>query len=254
MKILITNDDGIYASGIFEIAKVLSKDHHVTVIAPDRQKSACAHAITMDKPLVLHEVSLNGLNECDCYALNGTPADCVKIGLESGIFEKPDIVISGINQGANLGTDVFYSGTVGGALEGCMHDVRSFALSVTSHHPRYLDQAAILFKKLIFLDYSSIPKSTAININIPDIPTDEIKGIKTVRQGQAIYAQPIVKREHPSGYDYFWLGGTLQHEQQEGVDIGTVFEGYIVIMPMKCDVTDYDQIKAIREIAKKVLL
>lgn len=247
MRFLLTNDDGVFSKGIYEMALALSDVGEVVVFAPNMQKSACSHSITMTVPLRVKQVSLN--EKFKSYSVSGTPADCVKVALESGLIEMPDIIVSGINHGSNLATDILYSGTVGGAMEGSLYDIRSFAVSLNADESseNYKD-AAMIARDIILKDFSSLPNSTVININIPDKKLNEILGIKVARQGKAVYQNALSKHIHPSGAEYYWLAGKLENDFEDETDIKFVHEDYVVVMPIKSDLTDYSSMDSIKKI------
>lgn len=255
MHILITNDDGIYSKGIQSIAKELNKKHKVTVVAPDIQRSACGHAITMHVPLMLQKVNIDGLEGIDCYFTNGTPADCVKLGISQVIHGKPDLVVSGINNGANAGSDILYSGTVSGALEGAILGIRSFALSIDNFMPKHINDAAGFFCD--FLEQYSTDTydiNIVLNINFPDIPLTKVKGIAAVPQGITKYTEEFKERNHPRGYTYFWLSGELEapKEKDPDTDIKLLKNGYIVVTPLQYNLTDEKYLNILSEKIKNI--
>jgi 5'-nucleotidase len=250
MRILITNDDGLYAQGIHAIAKELSSKHTVTIIAPEGQRSACGHAITMHMPLFLKKIDIDGLIGIECYMTNGTPADCVKLGIGKVMAQPPDIVVSGINNGKNIGTDVLYSGTVSGALEGAILGMRSFALSIDSDTPKYYHDAARLFSTLLdTMDMMKYPLDRVLNINFPDKQINDIKGIVAAHQGITRYTGEFSERSHPRGYTYYWLSGELdvQCKNAPDTDVKLLSEGYAVITPLKFDLTDEALLKILND-------
>lgn len=255
MHILVTNDDGIYSKGIKTIARELNKKHTVTVIAPDIQRSACGHAITMHIPLMIQKVDIEGLEGIDCYITNGTPADCVKLGVVQILQQIPDLVVSGINNGANAGSDILYSGTVSGALEGAILGIRSFALSIDHFMPKHLSDAAEFFCDFLEqYDIDRHDKDIVLNINFPDTPSSEFKGFVAVPQGITKYTEAFKERSHPRGYTYFWLSGKLEApaENDPDTDIKLLKNGYIVITPLRYNLTDEKYLEILSEKIKNI--
>ena len=255
MRILITNDDGLYAKGIQSIAKELSKKHTVTVVAPEQQRSACGHAITMHIPLLLKKAVIDGLENIDCYMSNGMPADCVKLGIAKVMQQPPDLLVSGMNHGPNVGTDILYSGTVSGALEGAILGVPSFAMSINSPTPEHCDDASRLFSN--FIDQYPLQRFTperVLNINFPDLPYNKIMGIVAAPQGITRYIGEFSERSHPRGYTYYWLSGELEEQTSEGTetDVKLLHQGYAVITPLKFDLTDENYLKILKNDLKNI--
>jgi len=239
MNILLTNDDGIYAEGLWALHKRFSAKHSVTVIAPDRERSAVGHGITLHQPLRSTRINVNngGLG----YAVNGTPADCIKIGLMEILDTKPDMVISGINLGANVGVNINYSGTVAAAKEAALYKLPAIAVSITGFQSATFDEAA-LFTAHLAKDIlkHGLPFGTILNVNIPDTSMSEIKGVRISRQGTMLYAEYIEKRIDPRNRIYYWHG----HDTQTTInnpefDVAALDEDFISITPIKCDMTDY---------------
>src|SRR5690554_5112359 len=187
MKILLTNDDGIYGEGIRIMAEVLlNAGHQISIIAPDRERSATGHSITILEPLRAYKVKIN--NILSGYTVTGTPADCVKLGIEKLINFKPDLLISGINDGANLGYDVLYSGTVSAAIEGWMMGINSIAISLASSANRKFSTAANFLENFIEKqNFANFKEKILLNINIPDLDLEDIKGVKICRTGTSLY-------------------------------------------------------------------
>lgn len=248
MRILITNDDGIYSAGLSAAAKEFCREHDVTVVAPEGQRSACGHAITMNVPLTVEKKEIAGLNAVKAYATTGTPADCVKLAISQLMPEKPDIVLSGINNGPNVGTDVLYSGTVSAALEGAILGYPSFALSIDAHAPEHYATASEFFSRFISqYDFKKQPKDVIVNINLPDVPHKDVKGVAAVPQGLAQYTDEFSVRSHPRGYTYYWLSGKLvvPDDDAADTDIKLLRKGYAVITPLKYNLTDWEYIKTL---------
>lgn len=239
MNILITNDDGITAPGLKVLKDYLTNaGHAVLVCAPDTERSAIGHAITLRMPVWAKSVSLNG--RFFGYASSGTPADCVKLGILQLAPFKIDLVVSGINHGANLGTDVPYSGTVSGALEGAIMGYPSIAISDVSHkESTYETAAAFLVDFLKDFDPKSIPPFGALNINVPTVPLSELKGFKITKQSNRRYNDFYEKRQDPYGNDYFWLMGDVIEEQPSfESDYYAVMNKYVSITPLSVFMND----------------
>ncbi len=240
MNILITNDDGINSDGLIELKKVLEKKHNIYVAAPLKEQSGSSHSLTMNLPLRIYEYGKN------FFAVDGTPTDCIMLAINK-IFQdiKFDLLISGINYGANLGDDITYSGTVAGAMEGCLMGIPSIALSLDvdfQKRPVYAHyETAAKFVDTFIKVNISFKKDTFLNINVPDKPLDKIKGIKITRQGKRTYKDVIVENTDPRGEKYYWIAGTpVILCKDEDTDIFAVENGYISITPLKMDLTDYD--------------
>ncbi|KXZ39885.1 5'-nucleotidase /3'-nucleotidase /exopolyphosphatase [Alkalithermobacter thermoalcaliphilus JW-YL-7 = DSM 7308] len=252
MNILITNDDGIFSDGIIELAKKLSQVANVYVVAPDSEKSAIGHAITIHSPLMVKKKKLGDTN-INAYAVSGTPADCVKLGIEELLKDiNIDLVLSGINNGPNLGTDVIYSGTVSGAMEGLVQNKPSIAVSYDGRDITRLEYAKAAEYVAIFIskikDNLKLLDECMININIPDIRHINIKGFKITQLGIRRYENTFEKRIDPRGNVYYWLGGkTVELPQHENSDVVALKNGFISVTPLKYDITDYDKIYRIMQ-------
>lgn len=241
MKVLITNDDGIYSEGIYALYKSISKIADVIVVAPIKEQSAVGHAITVKYPLRLYEVSRKG--EFFGYGVEGTPADCVKLAFDDIITIKPDLVISGINHGANLASNVIYSGTVSAATEGAMLGVKSMAVSLASIEYRDFSAAAdfaAFFANFLY-KLNDSHSHLIFNINVPPLNRDEISGWRFTKQGGTRFMDTFEKRLDPRGDTYFWLTGekTVVH-RSEDCDDYNLEQGFISVTPIKYDLTDYD--------------
>ena len=234
MKFLVTNDDGIHADGLIQLASSLTTLGEVIVVAPDNERSATGHAITMHFPLRVREVKLPGL-DINAYAVDGTPADCVKLGIDGLLKERPDFVFAGINRGANLGTDVLYSGTVSAAIEGCIMGVRSAAFSLLfgdSNQMDYSFAGKVATQVAKIMSMQNLSTNTLINVNIPNIPESDIKGMKVTRLGRRRYSDSYEKRVDPRGRTYYWLSGKLIEEEMDpDIDIDATNEGYVSVTP-----------------------
>ena len=240
MFVLISNDDGYRSKGLKALKLQLDSDpliNKVIVVAPENDKSGASHSLTLDRPLRCHRVNEN------VYRVDGTPSDCVHLALTCLLDEQtPDIVVSGINQGANMGDDVIYSGTVAAATEGRFLGLPAIAVSIASHTPRYFETAAralsCLLEKLPELD---LPSDSILNVNVPDIPWSGIQGFVATRLGKRHKAEGVVKQKDPSGRDIYWIGPVGDEaDAGEGTDFYAVRSGYISITPLKIDLTRYN--------------
>jgi len=247
VNILITNDDGIYAEGLFALKSALDSLGAVHVVAPDRPRSASGHSITLHKPLRLSKVRLPDGSQG--YATNGTPSDCVSLAVLDVIGEKVDLVVSGINWGPNLGWDLTYSGTVSAAMEAAIMGIPAFAVSVASYEEDVsFDYAArfSLFLARLLLKHR-LPPDTLLNVNVPNRPADHIRGIEITRQGKRRYTGKIEKRVDPSGRTYYWLGGdTAIDELEEGTDVKAVADDKVSVTPVHLDLTGYSALEQLR--------
>ena len=239
MDILLTNDDGIYAPGLRALHRRLAAGHSVSVIAPDREQSAVGHAITLNEPLRAHKVSING--SFQGYAVTGTPADCIKMGVLEILESKPDIVISGINPGANVGVNINYSGTVAAAREATLYGLPAIAVSIHSREIQDYDEAALFTEELAEqVVANQLPFGTFLNVNIPNRPLKEIAGVRISRLDMDFFPEYIDKRVDPRKRTYYWQGcDSLPAAKTTDVDGTALCEDYISITPIKCDQTDY---------------
>jgi 5'-nucleotidase len=246
MDILISNDDGIYSNGLYELAKRMTRLGKVTVVAPDKEQSAIGHAITMHEPLRCRRVKFHDL-DIDAWWVSGTPADCIKLGIETLLPKRPELIISGINNGENLGTDIIYSGTVSAAIEGSIFNISSIAVSYEKHGETDFSLAAEVAVDLIEqILKQSADKKILLNINIPTIENiEDIQGVKLTKLGVKKYRNNFEERKDPRGNSYYWLAGELiVDEIGEDTDIYAVRNGYVAITPLHVDLTGYEDIKA----------
>ena len=247
MKILVSNDDGISSQGIFQLVKELKQIGDVIVVAPQTEQSAAGHSITMKVPLRVEEYYINGA--LFGYAVNGTPADCIKMGIKNILKEKPDIVISGINNGSNAAINVIYSGTVSAAREAAIMDVPAIAISVTDHNPKHFEYAAKLSARLAKLVCANKLKTgTLLNVNVPDLAENEIAGVKLTMQGRSKWDDYYEERVDPYGNKYYWLTGKLliQDENIEKDQIA-LKNNYASITPIHFDLTDYEMFEKMKD-------
>ena len=241
MRILISNDDGYKADGIIQLAKSLSEIAEVIVIAPSENKSAASSSLTIGKPLKPIQIEKN------VYAIDATPSDCVHLALCGFIKESIDLVVTGINFGANLGDDVIYSGTVAGAIEGRFLGLPSIAMSLASWECKHFDTAGEIAKLLVAqIDKAPLANNTIINVNVPDIPMTEIKGIKSTRLGNRHKSEPSIQDlKNPSLY---WIGENgKEADNGEGTDFHAVSNNFVSVTPLQIDLTKYSELKPVSE-------
>jgi 5'-nucleotidase len=238
MKILITNDDGILAPGLTALHAALLPLGDVLAIAPERPRSACGHAITLHKPLRLMPVELP--DGAEAFAINGFPADCVALGVSDHLGGRPDLVVSGINLGPNLGVDMIYSGTVAAAREGAICGIPSFALSIAAYQASDFQPAAEFARYLAqTILQQGLPEGTFLNVNVPAAPTSQIEGVALTRQSRISYDNRIERRTDPRGGAYYWLtGDRLDRSRQPDADAEAVDSNRISVTPVRLDLTD----------------
>lgn len=241
--ILVTNDDGVHSPGLIALAIAMQELGDVYVVAPDRERSAVSHSITLHRPLKVEELKEK------VFSINGTPTDCVILGAHKLLPERPGLVASGINIGGNLGDDITYSGTVSGAIEGTILNIPSFAISLVTGmehaHNLYLETAAAFAVKIgRYILEHSLPPDTLLNINIPNRDMGKILGAKLTHQGKMSYSNSIKEIHDPKGKRHYWIGGSqLYEESTKDTDIQAVQDGYISITPMHLDLTNYEALK-----------
>lgn len=235
MKILISNDDGVFAPGIVALSQAMESIADISVIAPDRNRSGASNSLTLLQPLRVKQLD-NGY-----YSVDGTPTDCVHLAL-TGYFDFPfDIVVSGINDGANLGDDVLYSGTVAAAMEGCNLGLTSIAFSMVGTEIKHYDTAAAIAQQLVLqLQANRLPSKTILNVNVPDLPRDQIKGIEVTRLGTRHNAEPTHQMRDPRDRPIYWIGQPGEQEDAgPGTDFFAVNRGFVSITPLHLDMTHY---------------
>lgn len=238
--ILVSNDDGIRSHGILKLASALRRVGKVYVVAPDRERSAASHSLTLHRPLRVERIG-EGV-----YAVDGTPTDCISIAVNGIMPARPDIVVSGINKGANLGEDVTYSGTVSAAMEGTLMGIPSFAISLAGRDGFDFKDAArfaaILARRIL---KSGLPKDTLLNVNVPQVI--KVKGHRITRQGKRFFSDAVVEKVDPRGKKYYWIGGDMQRwEGGKDTDFHCVHNGCISITPLHLDLTNYASIKELQ--------
>lgn len=244
-NILITNDDGVGTVGLNTIIEVLKPIAKILVVVPDRGRSSISHAITLSDSLRVYQKGKN------FYITNGTPVDCVRLGLLHLSKQKIDLVVSGINQSANLGEDIIYSGTVAAAREGIMNSIPSVALSLAwrGKGNGNFNTAAAYGKKIVnWILKNNGTRKLFLNVNVPDVPLKSVKGIEITRMGRRIYDPTIDVRKDPRGWEYYWLGGKfISGHKDSGTDIDAIFKNKVSLTPLKFDTTDYDVLSHLKE-------
>jgi 5'-nucleotidase len=238
MHILVTNDDGVQAPGLLALAQEMRKLGKVTVMAPDRNWSASGHVKTMDRPLRVREVKL--ADSTSAFASDGAPSDCVALALLGVVKEKIDLIVSGINPNANIGHDVTYSGTVTAAMEAVIAGVMGIAVSLDSKHgePDYGPAARVAAKIAAQALAQGLPEGVLLNVNVPHLPDEEIRGIQVTRQGLRVYRDALDERRDPRGRPYYWIGGDMPTGVNEaGTDFGALQAGYVSVTPLQLDLT-----------------
>ncbi|MGH7828525.1 MAG: 5'/3'-nucleotidase SurE [Candidatus Binatia bacterium] len=236
MIILVSNDDGIQSEGITALEESLHHVGEIYTVAPDRAQSSMSHALTLHRPLRVHEVAPRRL------AVDGTPTDCVKLALTGLLPVRPDLVVSGINKGPNLGDDIIYSGTVSAAIEGALLGIPAIAVSLVTFQNFDFRAAAEFTATLVsrVCERGGIPPETLLNVNVPPLPKEKLKGWQLTRMGKRHYSENIVERIDPRGVKYYWIGGDdLGFAQEDGTDCVAVHDGYISVTPLQVDLTNY---------------
>ncbi len=241
MRILLTNDDGIQGEGLRVLKKALQKKAQVDVVAPEAEKSASGHSLTVLDPLRVTPVRIKG--RFFGFSVNGTPADCVKLSVKALLRHKPDLVVSGINPGHNTGTNVLYSGTVSAAIEGNIMGVPAMAVSIwnKTKKPAHYGTAGVIAGRIIEkIKKYGLPSNILLNVNVPDKPLSRIQGIRVTRQGKFKYTDTYLKRRDPKGGVYYWLTAEqLSLQEPEGSDMNALQKGFVSITPLHYDLTDH---------------
>jgi len=241
MRALLTNDDGISSPGLVALAHAMSQVAETFVVAPEHERSAASHAITLHKPLRATRVRVAGA-DVPAWATNGTPADCVVLAVLDLLDGPPDVVVSGINVGANLGMDLIYSGTVSGAVEAALFGLPAVAISVAAFRDIHWSPAAAFAASLAQeLARRGLPRDTFLNVNVPNAAARELRGVEITRQGTRRYVNRLEKRSDPRGRDYYWLTGSAGEDESEtGTDERAVADGRISVTPLRLDMTDVE--------------
>lgn len=243
MRILLSNDDGYFSPGLAALAKALEPVAEVTVVAPERDRSGASNSLTLDRPLMLRQAP-SGF-----YFVNGTPTDCVHLAVTGMLDHLPDMIISGINHGANMGDDTIYSGTVAAATEGFLLGIPAMAVSLANIQNEHFDTAAAVVVDLV-KRYQANPwqEATLLNINIPDLPKHDLGKIEITRLGKRHKAEPVLKSVNPRGQTVYWVGAAgLAQDAGEGTDFYAVANGRVSITPLQIDLTRYAQFEGIQK-------
>ncbi|OAH96587.1 5'/3'-nucleotidase SurE [Methylomonas methanica] len=243
MHILISNDDGYLAQGINTLAEALRQYADVSVVAPDKNRSAASNSLTLDMPLRATQCD-NGFVRVD-----GTPTDCVHLAITGLLAQEPDMVFAGINHGANLGDDVLYSGTVAAATEGRFLGLPAVAISLASSDPKHFDTAAhvavTLMQKILA---QPLPEDTLLNVNVPDLPIAELKGYQSTRLGQRHKAEAVICSQDPRGHIIYWVGPPgSEQDAGPGTDFDAIRNGYVSVTPLQLDLTRYERLEGLRD-------
>ncbi|MDF1582038.1 MAG: 5'/3'-nucleotidase SurE [Methyloprofundus sp.] len=243
MHILLSNDDGYLAQGLIALADGLQSFAEISVVAPDKNRSAASNSLTLEMPLRAHEMA-NGFIKVD-----GTPTDCVHLAITGLLKDEPDMVFAGINHGANLGDDVLYSGTVAAATEGRFLGLPAVAMSMLGSDPQHFESAVkvaqIILQRL--LD-QPLAKDILLNVNVPDLPWSEIKGFQSTRLGQRHKAEPVIKSQDPRGRAIYWVGPPgAEQDAGPGTDFYAVSQGYVSVTPLQLDLTRYDALDRLKD-------
>jgi 5'-nucleotidase len=243
INILVSNDDGVGAAGIIALSRALSEFAQVLTVAPDRNCSGASNSLTLTNPLRINNLE-NG-----CISVNGTPTDCVHLAIRQLCKTEPDIVVSGINAGANMGDDTLYSGTVAAAMEGRFLGLPAIAVSLVGKSLIHYDTAAVFAAKIVKgLLAHPINRDQILNVNVPDLPLAQIKGIKITRLGARHRAEGMIKTQDPAGKDIYWLGPVgSEQDAGEGTDFNAVAAGYVSITPLTVDLTAYNQLDGLAD-------
>jgi len=243
MKILLSNDDGYRSPGLRLLAEELARHGDVTVVAPDRDRSGASNSLTLDVPIRAERLD-NGF-----IRVNGTPTDCVHLAITGLLDTEPDLVVAGINHGANLGDDVIYSGTVAAATEGRFLGLPAIAVSIDSHQPRHLEAAAKVVGRLVAgLRDADMSPNTILNVNVPDLPLGQIRGLLATRLGHRHKAEPVTQLRDPRGRLMYWIGPAgPEQDAGEGTDFHAVRNAYVSVTPIQVDLTRYAAVDPLRQ-------
>jgi 5'-nucleotidase len=241
MRILLSNDDGYFAPGLAVLAEALAPFADITVVAPERDRSGASNSLTLDRPLMLRQAP-GGF-----HYVNGTPTDCVHLAVTGMLDHMPDMVISGINHGANMGDDTIYSGTVAAATEGYLLGIPSIAVSLASHNAQHFGSAARVVVDLVQRIQAQPPtEPMLLNVNVPDRPWDEMMGLRVTRLGKRHKAESVVKTTNPRGQIVYWVGAAgAAQDAGDGTDFNAVANGYVSITPLQMDLTRFGQMESV---------
>ncbi len=243
MKILVSNDDGFLATGINVLTEALVKIADVVVVAPDRNRSAASNSLTVHSPLRVSKIAENR------YSVDGTPSDCVHLALTGLLDDEPDLVVSGINHGANLGDDVIYSGTVAAAMEGRFLGLPTIAVSLAGDRLTHFDTAARVVTEMVQkLERASLAPDITLNVNVPDRPYDELTGVVAARLGFRHKAEPVIRTRDPHGRTIYWVGPAGKGQDAgPGTDFHAIDQGAVAVTPLKVDLTRHDSLPQLTE-------
>lgn len=242
MKILVSNDDGYLAPGIIALAEALRPIAEIIVVAPDSNRSGSSNSLTLDRPLSVYRAT-NGF-----YFVNGTPSDCVHVALTGGLAFRPDLIVSGINQGQNMGDDTLYSGTVAAATEGFLFGIPAIAFSQVEKGWAHVDTAARIAREFVERDFGMLQKPYLLNVNIPNLPYDQIKGIKATRLGKRHESEAVIRTQDPHGREIFWIGPAGKAKDGgEGTDFHAAANGFVSVTPLQIDLTHTTQLDALKK-------
>jgi len=241
--ILVSNDDGVYSEGIRILGKTLGQVGKVVIVAPDQERSAASHSLTLHRPLRVKKI------EPDIFSVDGTPTDCITLGVNELLPRRPDLIVSGINKGANLGDDVHYSGTVSAALEGAIMGIPSIAVSMMPgekyHFATAANFVARLSKKVL---KAGLPPGIILNVNVPNVPTGQLKGYRFTKQGKRDYGDIIAERIDPRGKKYYWIGGNMTDFMDiAGSDCNAILANSISITPVKVNLTEHEFLETLNQ-------
>lgn len=242
MRILISNDDGYLAPGIIALADALAPIAEIVVVAPDSNRSGSSNSLTLDRPLSVYRAS-NGF-----YFVNGTPSDCVHIALTGVLSSKPDLIVSGINQGQNMGDDTLYSGTVAAATEGFLFGIPSIAFSQVEKGWGQLDAAARVAREMVERRFDALQKPYLLNVNIPNLAYDDIRGLLATRLGKRHQSEAVIRTQDPHGREIFWIGPAGgAKDAGDGTDFDATARGYVSVTPLQIDLTHARQLDALKK-------
>ncbi|MDH5185304.1 MAG: 5'/3'-nucleotidase SurE [Gammaproteobacteria bacterium] len=243
MRILISNDDGYRAEGIEVLSRILGANADITVVAPERNRSGASNSLTLEHPLRCHHAGSS------VYYVDGTPTDCVHLAITGLLQHEPDIVVSGINAGANLGDDVLYSGTVAAAMEGRFLGLPAIAISLAGQKLRYYDTAARVAELMVArLQDHPLNIDTILNINVPDLPWEQIEGMEVTRLGHRHKAEPVIRAQDPRGRDIYWVGPAgAEQDAGPGTDFYAIRQNRVSITPLKVDLTDHNSLQELSQ-------
>lgn len=240
MRILISNDDGYWAPGIVALANALRPYADITVVAPESNRSGASNALTLDRPLSLSRAD-NGF-----YFVNGTPSDCVHVALTALMTDLPDLVVSGINQGQNMGDDTLYSGTVAAATEAYLFGVPAIAFSQVNKGWSELNAAAKIAAEMALRGFPSLTQPYLLNVNIPNLAYEDIRGIRAARLGKRHSSEPVIQAQDPAGRNIYWIGPAgAAKDASEGTDFDATSKGYVAVTPLQIDLTNMKQMQAL---------